>query len=485
MNESPTPSERTAAPAPPDERAGRAADGEIVCTECGHPRSDRRPPRPRTLVHWRRVLPVSLALLVAIAIGVASSGGAQQTGRNSGLRGGLPVPAPAVTAADLAALAGGAPAADGRRTPLVDLVESRVARMRPHSPLEVAIDVGLATPRAGMRWTWRRHGRPVEWIFEVEIEAVDEADARIPFTTDPAAPANDGIGLPMDHDHVVGTTPRVQWTRGQLMLKRPPEATGGMLRTTVVRPVGLAFPLVVAWCLLLASLASLAVVERLRGRWLEPRTRRFVVRGALFVAAIVCVLLLVPGRRESTTPGTVTSPEARLDVDPLAFVERARRDRPDAERELARTILEAVGVDPAAARDDDRMLAIAIEEQGFRRARGTIHGRPLPVLERTQPEWLVTSSRGTMDGTPVVPPAGLRVWITGGRLEVQRSDGDPGTPTARNSILLAEASVLLFAVLLAGTAPALAFRAVTRRRYRSGRCIACGHRVIADDPAAA
>lgn len=468
---------------PDTDDAGRGT----VCTECGHSRADRRPPRGRGVVPWRLLAPLAISafIVAAIAFVLPRASSSDAYGRSHA----MPiVHDPPLRIADVEALARGEATADGRRTPLLDGLRHDLRQHRsaygPVAPLEPGMAVQASAPERSARRRTYRFGWPVPWLTRMAHRELDPDGTPVDVVTDPLAarPRTPG-SMFVSEERTVGPTQRWGWWEGVLLFALTPQEANGALVSWGLRPAAIVVPL-------LAGSIVLFVAAALRRRGRAGVGGRIARRRlAATLATSVTVLLLAVPRTEAYRAWDAPAGAIGIDADLQALDERGRSDPAEAERALAEAVV-ATGVTRRAG-DDHVLVRIAhgtgwvnLEERWFLKALG--------LFTQTRPTWyendlFVAHARGAVRprGTApvdrvVAPPAGLHAWATNGILHVERTlaSGEDARSTTRWSVAVPEAIVVLGGTLGLLVGPWLVWPIVVRRRRRRGLCIACGHRVV-------
>ncbi|HRQ71415.1 MAG TPA: hypothetical protein PLU35_00125 [Phycisphaerales bacterium] len=468
---------------------GRGARVIGQCPECGwEPRS--RLSAPSEGRHWTVRVPAVFLLLGVAVLALWFWLDAENRTLSSGTPGARIV-SPEYTVEDVARIVDNR---DGAAA--VELVDAILASTpSPWSfkldPGDRSIDVRFSNtnmPRAA-RW---RVGWPAPWVSVARYWNYEDAVRRegfLPAATDRSlAPLSNRHTRPV-HPQRVPPRPWLSIEQGEILVRPPPERTGGVETNVFITPAAMAS--VAVGALLLWWLAGLAH-RCVRGRKAPDRSvvrRRWRRRGAL-IGALIVILFGVLEAERTEDPLFAMSRLRQAGSPPgLVYFERsdyvrlpwlrseieAHRD----DRDFALTLAEVV-LTSTIENDEGRYLAAATDSECLLDDASSLavaKGFELLILGKQR--FLRRPDFGTVEH--VAPPAGVRVAARGAQIGVWYMTGDPARPTHHLYVMLDRAAIVVFMLWAAWWLPRAVCVGVWRKRggkrRAQGLCPQCGYEI--------
>lgn len=335
-------------------------------------------------------------------------------------------------------------------------------------------------------------GWPVPWWEQIRTTRRDADGTLRPFFSGSTRRSPDGL-IHVRPDELWGMTADVSlwtWAAWRLVHRPAVESTGGVRVRTQLDARALAVPAVLA-CLTGMAIAGIRRVVRRGARDAASSGWRWAGRLAVLGVLAFGVVHRPADRRTTAADstrmrfgmGAAATPRA-VDIDLEGLRSSAERDRLRAAGELAsaiRAAYDAGGRQAGASAPEPEpepasRLAFMLVRDPPDIFESHVTGGDPPIISRVQGRWTTP---------PAVPPAGLRLRRDMDRVIIDTVSAGP-RPGPRVRALSIDvrpiASLLLILLALAAIAGWLVRaigRSRVRRRHRDGRCIECGHRLMA------
>lgn len=470
-----------------------------ICPECGHDQSASSLPRPISLTHFSRSVPVVIVLVSLVGFSIWLYATRNTFAFSMGLTS-LQLVEPGITINELKAIAN---APYPERVPFDSLatsVERLLDQPRMSTPGEARLEFTFADA-SGQRVDFDYFGWPTQWFFTASYPVFDDAVRRTglqPSRTDETLEPLGKYEMPRDPLRVP-PRPRWSWSWDGIAYQPPPEETGGITTLTVLFPFALAVPL--ASAVAMWWFVALAQALTIRLRWRRADRRRWPARlvAALLVIALLTVATIAHRRTESVMnirAGRIVQEPA---VGPTRFarfedavltgmteseLRRMLADRSTFDSIFAHRLLELTPSANAAS-DGNRFLAIGLRNEAIAlNGTATQFNELLNVLSRQSCLYLRRPEMG--DSVQVALPAGTTWELDPPFLVLTRSVGDPNQPAVHYRIQLQQVALVILGMSciawLAFGGARLARGRLAKRRRVHNQCVACGHYLSAPPP---
>lgn len=470
-----------------------------ICPECGHDQSARRLPRPLSLTHWSRSVPIIIVLIALTGFGIWLYATRQATGFSMGVPS-LQLVEPGVTRDELNAIANGPYPQRIPLESLADAVKRLLDRPDAFAAGDPRIEFTFAEAQ-GKRIDFDFLGWPTPFYFTAGYPVYDDivrrTGQRFSRTDESLAPL-DAYEQPRD-PLLIPPRPRWSWSWGGIAYQPPPEETGGVDTLTVIFPFAIAVPLAFAvalwWFVALVQVCAARIGWRKRDRRCWPA--RLIA--ALLVITLFTVIMFAERRTESMVnvsagriiqepPGGPTQFMRYEDAVLTSITESELRtmlqDPSTFDARFAQRLLESVSTDEQS-HGPDRFLAIGLRSESVIISGALADcGETFKLFEQRTCQFLRRPEMG--ESVRIAPPAGTMWKLASPDLIMTRSTGDPNALTVSTAVNLPNlALVVLAASLLLWFMFAVTRFArshLAKRRRTRHQCIACGHYLSAPLP---